>query len=648
MLSALLMSKHNENRRKEERLGKTVAEFLHGYTTGQIKAPPEFVDLMVSQFGKVYGKEPGAQMKGFVDQYHSAQDLEERKKLLAQQPAGQAPPAMPQAPAPEAAAPATSQATGERDANSGAILQRLLAMAPQQAQPSPAPPAGPPNASRGPTAGGGIPLPPFEQGAPAGPAPQQPNPVAEMKAGSALGTQGFGGPQAQAQPQVQQPRPTRNTIFQLGPEQQGVDAAAFTRPGLEQGNALALGQKGAENSMALLQRAAEHAQDEGWSDDKAKRLIKVIEADPNFSRLPPLQQTEIRMRAYGIAGAVSNIASPKNLPASVLHGDEFPEGALTIDGRPLDRVNGWYRQQFDPSNGEIRAFPVQPKLTDVAVTTNKGRFIVSRDPRRNIVKVLDSVNGNQILDPAILETVRHTLVQRDTVDEKGNQITVYDPAVTSSGKVVPGAARPGLPVIPGGQPGGRPGGTATPAAPAPGAAPGPAPAPGTASNVPPPRPKALDAATRNAAVFAQTIQPEFPRIKAMVTDLNAKGKLGVVASRWSDFLAHKVGSEPEFVPLRNAIGFLNTALGRVHGGARGGGSTTMLEHFGAMQDAGKMDAATLVAALDEAGYWVDHYAAMGSNRPGAVNMGGTPPPPGTGITPPPGARKPLGQIFGQH
>lgn len=556
-LGRLLGQKHQANLRKEERFGKDVTEMLHGVSTGAIDPSPEFVQLLIQQTSKLYGKEAGAQFKQHFEQHEAAKDLERRKQLLPQQPGGSAPPAM--------ATPA----------------------------------AAPPNASRGATAGGGIPLPPFEQGAAAGPAPQQqPNPVAEMKTGSQLGTQGFGGP-------VAAPAPSDGNFFRRGPVQRGVDAAAFARPGAEQAQGMALGN-----------RAAEHGQDVQWDKDKATRLTQALQSIPGFNEIPNFQKQEMLMRAMGIQGAIAAPVKAMNLPASAIHGSEFPEDSLTIDGKPLDREKGWYRQTLDPNTNQIRGYPVQPRLTNTAVTTANGKFLVSRDPRGEIVKVIDSIRGNQIVDPAMLETVRHTLMQRETVDEKGNTISVLDPVTSTSGKVVPGQrAAPGLPSPPG-QPGAQPTPTQAP--------------PRGASGLLP-RPKPLTAATRGAAEFAQTIAPEIPRIKNMVNALNAAGKLGIVASRWSDFLASKVGTEPEYVPLRNAVGLLNTALGRVHGGAKGGGSTTMLEHFGEMQNTGKMDAATLIAALNETGIWIDHYAGMGANRPGAVNMG--PPPPA--MTPPP-------------
>lgn len=547
-LGRLLGQKHQANLRKEERFGKDVTEMLHGVSTGAIDPSPEFVQLLIQQTSKLYGKEAGAQFKQHFEQHEAAKDLERRKRLLPQQPGGSAPPAM--------ATPA----------------------------------AAPPNASRGATAGGGIPLPPFEQGAAAGPAPQQPNPVAEMKTGSQLGTQGFGGP-------VAAPAPSDGNFFRRGPVERGVDAAAFARPGAEQAQGMALGN-----------RAAEHDQDVQWDKDKATRLTQALQSIPGFNELPNFQKQEMLMRAMGIQGAIAAPVKPMNLPASAIPGADIPDGSLTVSGTPTDPKK-WYRQQQDFNTGGLRYFEVEPRLTTKEVLTAKGKVIASLDPRGQVVRVTNSIDGSPIIDPAMLETVRHAVTKVDTVDAQGNPVTVFEPTTTTSKKVLPGqAAAPGLPPPPG----------------SPSAAP-------RSSGAPGPRPKPLDASTRSAATFARTIQPEIPRIIAEVNKLDSEGKLGLVASRWNEFLAGKVGTGPEFVRLRNGVKLLNTAMGRVHGGARGGGSTTMLEHFESMANAGKMDAATLKAALEEMDVWVNNYANMGSNRPGAVNMG--PPPPA--MTPPP-------------
>jgi predicted RecB family endonuclease len=131
-----------------------------------------------------------------------------------------------------------------------------------------------------------------------------------------------------------------------------------------------------------------------------------------------------------------------------------------------------------------------------------------------------------------------------------------------------------------------------------------------------------------------------PGIQSAINDLEKTGDLGVIASRWNDFRTGKIGAgDDRYTALRTAVQMLDTALVRVH--ARGG-SNAMMEHFNALSNAGRMDAATLRSAVTELTKWVETYSKMGANRPGAVRMGGADPskahgePPPAGLTPPPG------------
>ena len=86
--------------------------------------------------------------------------------------------------------------------------------------------------------------------------------------------------------------------------------------------------------------------------------------------------------------------------------------------------------------------------------------------------------------------------------------------------------------------------------------------------------------------------------------------LGPAASRWQEFMAGKVGApNPEFTKLRTDIGLLQTALMRMHVGARGG--EKIMEHFTDLIDASKQDPQNLKAALEEIKAYADEVGKGG-------------------------------------
>ncbi len=90
----------------------------------------------------------------------------------------------------------------------------------------------------------------------------------------------------------------------------------------------------------------------------------------------------------------------------------------------------------------------------------------------------------------------------------------------------------------------------------------------------------LDADTQKKAIVSrQLIAPNglFNDVKNDIANLEKNGQLGTVASRWNDFMAGKVGDDPNFAALNTHMGLLSTALMQAHVGARG--SHEMLEHF---------------------------------------------------------------------
>jgi hypothetical protein len=88
--------------------------------------------------------------------------------------------------------------------------------------------------------------------------------------------------------------------------------------------------------------------------------------------------------------------------------------------------------------------------------------------------------------------------------------------------------------------------------------------------------------------------------------------LGPAASRWNEFMAGKIGApNPEFTKLRTNIGLLQTALMRMHVGARGG--EQIMEHFAGLIDSSKQDPQNLKAALDEIKLYAEEVGKSGGN-----------------------------------
>lgn len=90
--------------------------------------------------------------------------------------------------------------------------------------------------------------------------------------------------------------------------------------------------------------------------------------------------------------------------------------------------------------------------------------------------------------------------------------------------------------------------------------------------------------------------PESMGILPLIDKLDKEGKLGVVASRWNDFMAGKVGAgDPDITALRTKMGLSTTLLMNAHVGNRGG--SYMLEHFEDLANSKKMNAETLKAGV---------------------------------------------------
>lgn len=115
---------------------------------------------------------------------------------------------------------------------------------------------------------------------------------------------------------------------------------------------------------------------------------------------------------------------------------------------------------------------------------------------------------------------------------------------------------------------------------------------------------------KKVLVARQAVAPDglFASVQKDLATLQKSGKLGVLASRWSDFMAGKAGSDPEFAALRTHMGLLATALMQAHVGSRG--SKEMLDHFKSLADYRISDGATLGSALNAEFSYVREKAMM--------------------------------------
>ncbi len=120
----------------------------------------------------------------------------------------------------------------------------------------------------------------------------------------------------------------------------------------------------------------------------------------------------------------------------------------------------------------------------------------------------------------------------------------------------------------------------------------------------------IDAMTRDSAQYAQSALVHIPEIQQDIKALTDSGDIGLVMSRWNDFLAGKVGIGPQFNRLRSNIGLLDSNVARVHGGARGGSSSDMYERMKGIANASTMEPTTLLTGVDVLKSWLSTYAKM--------------------------------------
>ena len=118
------------------------------------------------------------------------------------------------------------------------------------------------------------------------------------------------------------------------------------------------------------------------------------------------------------------------------------------------------------------------------------------------------------------------------------------------------------------------------------------------------------AATRTMAEAAPKVLSLASRLRNQIEA--QKAQLGPLSSRWSEYMAGKVGAPNEaFTKLRTDAGLLQTLLMRMHVGARGG--KEMMEHFKGLLDSSKQSPENMLAALEE----IENYANDVGKKKGA-------------------------------
>lgn len=137
-----------------------------------------------------------------------------------------------------------------------------------------------------------------------------------------------------------------------------------------------------------------------------------------------------------------------------------------------------------------------------------------------------------------------------------------------------------------------------------------------------------DADTQNKTLAARHVvpllfknDPSDPGVVQLIDKLDKEGKLGVVASRWNDFLSGTLGAgDPDYTALRTRMGLATTKLMQAHVGSRGG--SYMLEHFEDLANAKKLDANTLRAGINQELRYVNDLSMLPSSGGGGAKSGG--------------------------
>jgi hypothetical protein len=128
--------------------------------------------------------------------------------------------------------------------------------------------------------------------------------------------------------------------------------------------------------------------------------------------------------------------------------------------------------------------------------------------------------------------------------------------------------------------------------------------------------------------------PDKMGLLQIVDELDKRGALGTVASRWNDFLVGRLGAgtgdpvtDQLLEAMRTKIGLSQTLLMNLHVGSRGG--AYMMEHFEDLANAKKLNANILRTGIkSELEYAKDR--AMLPSQAGPQAVGGGAPQPATG------------------
>lgn len=133
--------------------------------------------------------------------------------------------------------------------------------------------------------------------------------------------------------------------------------------------------------------------------------------------------------------------------------------------------------------------------------------------------------------------------------------------------------------------------------------------------------EALTSSTKTMIETVPKVESLSKRIREIVNDPEFSDT-GPLAGRWAELWAGKVGSDnPKFTKLRTDTAFLQTALMRMHVGARGG--EQMMEHFKGIIDSGRQSKANMLSALDAIDEYAKDVAAEGK-KPDSQTQGNEP------------------------
>lgn len=153
---------------------------------------------------------------------------------------------------------------------------------------------------------------------------------------------------------------------------------------------------------------------------------------------------------------------------------------------------------------------------------------------------------------------------------------------------------------------------------------------------------------RERAILARGVLSHLGDINKLIDQADREGDLGVVATRWNDFINDKLGSDPTksqiFSKLRSEQGFLSTAAAMAHGGLRGGSSPSMVSHWQQILEA--KDAKTLKSKLSALTDWMTTYANMVPTSSNAVKGNQAGATPGTPVPANPTTIPQVGENFG--